>query len=317
MKLQDTIRIIRSVKFLSDTKNLFAPLFAEQNPRESFKRFSSFTLVFTLGVILWGAYVRFSHSGDACGSDWPLCRGKLIPDSLPALTEWIHRATSGLSLLLVLGLALCALKVYPPKHIVRKFALSTGVFILIEALIGAVLVLASLTGSDDSGLRVTVLNLHLINSLLLTGGLVLCRQGALGGRAFIKKPFIYFVAVFPLLALTGSVASLAGTLFPSESLSQAFISDFLPDSHITLKLRPLHPLLALGFVLWIFLSAEGKKLFIGISSAAFLSGLITLLTLSPVPMKLIHLSAGYALWIFLVKSAFLFTSSSDGGGQKY
>ena len=30
-------------------------------------------------VIVWGAYVRASFSGDGCGDHWPLCNGQVIP----------------------------------------------------------------------------------------------------------------------------------------------------------------------------------------------------------------------------------------------
>lgn len=291
------------------------PFFTEETPPDRaenrFKNFSLFALIFTLGVILWGAWVRFSHSGDGCGNDWPLCKGRLTPDSFSALMEWIHRATSGLSLLIVFGLAFFAFKIYPPKHITRKFALASGVLILVEALIGAVLVLASLTGSDSSGFRVIILALHLINSLLLMAALTLCWQSALSGKMTLKKPALYFVYFFPILALTGSIASLAGTLFPSESLIQSFVLDFLPESHITLKLRPLHPLLALGFAAFCLISlSEEKKKVIGLVLIAVCSGFITLISLSPVWMKLTHLLIAYILWIILIKSAFKFTSSN-------
>ena len=279
--------------------------------KKGFKSFSFFSLIFTLIVILWGAWVRFSHSGDGCGNDWPLCKGSLTPDSFAALMEWIHRATSGLSLLIVFSLVFLAFKVYPQKHLVRKLSLSTGVLILIEALIGAVLVLASLTGSDSSGLRMIVLAFHLINSLLLVAALTLCWQSAFADKISFKKPHIYFVGIFPLLALTGSIASLAGTLFPSESLMQSFLLDFMPESHITLKLRPLHPLLALGFVTFCLIAfSEKKKALAGMAVIALCSGIITLLSLSPVWMKLTHLLIAYSLWIVLVKSSFKFTHST-------
>ena len=278
--------------------------------KKTFGKFSFFSLVFTLGVILWGAWVRFSHSGDGCGNDWPLCKGGFTPDSLSALMEWIHRATSGLSLLIVFALVFLAFKVYPKNHLVRKLSSAAGLLILIEALIGAVLVLASLTGSDSSGLRVIVLAFHLINSLLLAAALTLCRQSAFSEKITVKKPHIYFVGVFPLLALTGSIASLAGTLFPSESLTQAFLLDFMPESHITLKLRPLHPLLALGFAAGcLIIFPKKQKLLGGMAVISLLSGLITLLSLSPVWLKLSHLLIAYILWIILIQSAFLFTPS--------
>ena len=278
--------------------------------KEAFGKFSLFSLIFILGVILWGAWVRFSHSGDGCGNDWPLCRGQFTPDSFSALMEWIHRATSGLSLLIIFGLVFLAFKIYPKKHIVRKISLAAGVLILMEALIGAVLVLASLTGSDSSSLRVIVLALHLVNSLLLVATLTLCWQSAFSQTMIIKKPHIYFVCVFPLLALTGSIASLAGTLFPSESLMQSFLLDFLPESHITLKLRPLHPLLALGFAACcLIVFSEKKKILAGMAVVAVCSGFITLVSLSPIWLKLSHLLIAYILWIVLIQNAFQSTPS--------
>ncbi|MCY4513329.1 MAG: COX15/CtaA family protein [Bdellovibrionales bacterium] len=273
--------------------------------KEIFKKYSLFSLLFTLSVILWGAWVRFSHSGDGCGNDWPLCKGRLTPDSFSALMEWIHRATSGLSLLIIFALVFLAFKIYPKKHLMRKLALAAGLLILVEALIGAVLVLASLTGSDSSNLRVAVLAFHLINSLLLVAVLTLCWQNAFSERITVKKPHIYFVCIFPILALTGSIASLAGTLFPSESLIQSFLLDFLPESHITLKLRPLHPLLALGFAAFCLIAfAEKKKALAGMALIAVCSGIATLIFLSPTWLKLSHLFIAYTFWIVLVKNTF-------------
>ena len=298
--LPSTTPIVFEFCGFSDNKEVMFPW-----SKETFKKYSLFSLIFTLGVILWGAWVRFSHSGDGCGNDWPLCKGRLTPDSFSALMEWIHRATSGFSLLVVFALVFLAFKIYPKKHLVRKLSSAAGLLILVEALIGAVLVLASLTGSDSSGLRVAVLACHLINSLLLIATLTLCWQSAFSERIAVKKPHIYFVCVFPILALTGSIASLAGTLFPSESLTQSFLLDFLPESHITLKLRPLHPLLALGFTVFcLIVFAEKKKLLAGMAVVALCSGVVTLISLSPTWLKLSHLFIAYTFWIILVKNAF-------------
>ena len=272
-----------------------------------FRKFSFFSLIFTLGVILWGAWVRFSHSGDGCGNSWPLCKGQITPDSFTALTEWIHRITSGLSLLIVFGLMFASFRIYPKKHITRKLAFIAAVFIFIEALIGAVLVLASLTGTDSSLFRVITLSFHLINSLALVAVLTLCWKSALSEKMIIQKPHIYFVGAFLLLALTGSIASLAGTLFPSASLFEAFLLDFLPESHITLKLRPLHPLFAIAFFLFLTAFLKGKKEIFLCALIAVFSGVATLFLLSPIYMKLSHLFIAYVFWIVLVSSAFQFS----------
>ena len=55
-------------------------------------------------VQLGGALVTKTGSEDGCGTDWPLCHGALIPDSMPIQTviELNHRAVSALSLILSL-----------------------------------------------------------------------------------------------------------------------------------------------------------------------------------------------------------------------
>jgi len=57
-------------------------------------------------TILWGAMVRATGAGAGCGSHWPLCNGQVVPRAPAAetLIEFSHRLTSGLALLLVIGL---------------------------------------------------------------------------------------------------------------------------------------------------------------------------------------------------------------------
>ena len=278
-----------------------------------FKKYSLFTLCFTLGVILWGAWVRLSHSGDGCGSDWPLCKGALIPQEQSALIEWIHRLTSGLSFLFILGLFILAFNIYPKKHLVRRLSVYALFFVSVEALIGAILVLASLTESNPSSLRLGVFLFHLINSLLLVKALTLCWKGTYFDKFKWKKPAVYFLIAFPCLILTGGIASLAGTLFPSQSLSEAFLLDWLPSSHITLKLRPLHPLLAGIFIIFFGFFMKPIRIYRRLFYCfifAFLFGLATLLSLSPLVMKLTHLLIAYLLAVFLIQQSTYFISQN-------
>jgi len=268
-----------------------------------FKKYSLFALLFTLITVFWGAWVRLSLSGDGCGDSWPLCNEKILPESTKALTEWIHRGSSGLSLIVILILFISALRFYPKQHMIRKLSAASFVLILIEALIGAFLVLSGLVGLNTTEIRIVVLACHLINSLLLVGALSLCWKVSLWDHFIFKKPHIYFIAAFPLLALTGNIASLAGQLFPSQSLSQALALDLLPSAHISLKLRPFHPLLAVLFLIALGLmsfSFKHLKILALASLAAALFGLATLVSLSPLWMKMGHLILAYALWTLFV-----------------
>ena len=273
--------------------------------RNFFKQYSLLVILFTLITIFWGLWVRLSLSGDACGDSWPLCNQKILPENTSALIEWIHRGTSGLCVILILILMILALKIYPKNHIVRKFSIAGFVLICLEAFIGAFLVLSGFVGLNTEEVRVWVLAFHLINSLLLMGALSLSYRLSLWDHFKIKKPHIYFALFFPLLALTGNMASLAGQLFPSLSLSQALALDLLPSAHISLKLRPFHPLLAIAFVLVLIGFSFSKKnlIILTISSLAVaLFGFATLIALSPLWMKMGHLILTYGLWIFLVCS---------------
>ncbi len=275
--------------------------------KKKFKKYSFFTLVFTILTILWGAWVRISVSGDGCGNHWPLCKQSFLPDDSFALIEWLHRLTSGLCLLFILVLWILSFKIYPKKHLLRKLSSLSFLLILIEALIGAVLVLGNLVGLNESYFRVSVLAFHLINSLILVASLTLCWQASLWDKIKVKTPPFYFLLAFPILALTGNIASLAGVLFPTESLSQALALDFLPTAHITLKLRPLHPLFATLFliILGVFTFSEKTLKSIAIFTLfAFLFGFATLVSLSPLWMKLSHLLIAYILWISLVRISF-------------
>ena len=90
-------------------------------------RFATFAwsvVGWNLLVIVWGAYVRASVSGDGCGSHWPLCNGEVLPSGALAKTliELTHRLTSGVALLLVIALAVRARRAFPKQHRVRRGA---------------------------------------------------------------------------------------------------------------------------------------------------------------------------------------------------
>ena len=276
-----------------------------------FKKYSLFSLVFTLLTIFWGAWVRLSFSGDGCGKNWPLCEDKIFPENVTAFIEWLHRLSSGLSLVFIFALFILAFKIYSKNHGVRYFSIASFLLILIEAFIGAILVLSGLVGANTEKIRVLVLAVHSINSLLLVGALTLCykmscwekRGEKITDNLKLKKPLIYFVCLFPLLALTGNIASLAGQLFPSLSLSSALALDLMPSAHISLKVRPFHPLLAVCFLLGFSFFAFSKKHLIFPALAIFvvvLFGFATLVSLSPMWMKMTHLALAYGLWVFLV-----------------
>ena len=67
--------------------------FSGNQSRQWLARFAWALLLFNIPVILWGAYVRVSFSGDGCGAHWPFCNGYVVPQHMakPMLIEFTHR----------------------------------------------------------------------------------------------------------------------------------------------------------------------------------------------------------------------------------
>jgi len=317
-------------------------------------RFATFAwsvVGWNLLVIVWGAYVRASVSGDGCGSHWPLCNGEVLPSGALAKTliELTHRLTSGVALLLVIALAVRARRAFPKQHRVRRgAALSLG-FIIIEALIGAALVRFELVAGNASMSRAAVMSIHLVNTFLLLSALTLTAWWATGGAPFrvwgqkgtALLGWLLGVGLCGtlLLAVSGAVAALGDTLFPATSLTEALKQDFSPTAHVLLRLRVLHPTLAVlvGCYLLAMASYIGNSLRPGLWTkrlasvsislviAQLAAGVLNVYLLAPVWLQLIHLLLADLLWMALTllsaaalaqstSTASATASSGSGGG---
>lgn len=272
---------------------------------------------YTLLVILWGAWVRISHSGNGCGESWPLCNGEILPNAnqIKTLIEFSHRLTSGLFGILVVGLFFWVRKVFPKGHMQRTLAMLCLIFTITEALLGAKLVLFGLVGKDDSFFRLFVMSLHQLNSFLLTGFVFLNAYLL----SFHPQPAPFFrtfrlCAIYLLIVMSGAIAALASTLFPTQSLWEGLINDFAEGSHFFLRLRILHPGLAIAgsaFFIWQFFkelenvkTAQEKKIYMQSIVGFFVIvgfGALTLISLSPVWMKLTHLALAHLIWGLLLR----------------
>src|SRR5262245_50273092 len=169
---------------------------------DRFARYAWLTLACNVAVVLWGAIVRATGSGAGCGAHWPLCNGEVVPRSpqVATLVELTHRVTSGLSLVLAAALAVVALRTLRPPHPARAAAIAGLFFILLEAALGAGLVLFELTAGDESMARTLVMGAHLVNTFLLLAALALAVD------------FTHGVAR-PVLAGQGVVGTLLGVGF--------------------------------------------------------------------------------------------------------
>ena len=289
-------------------------------------RFAWIVVAWNLVVILWGAYVRASGSGAGCGQHWPLCNGEVVPraPAIATLIELTHRVTSGLALLALLALVVAVWRSRPAGHPARRAAAWSMLFMLTEAGVGAGLVLFELVADNASLARALFMAVHLANTFLLLGAMTLTARwlddGPVGvslerrgGRAAIVGVLALGVLV---VSVSGAVAALGDTLFPASSLAHALEQDLSPTSHVLLRLRMIHPTLAVIVALALivvaprlpidgdapagggtgFLPEPGARvaLLAGVQAAL---GALNVVLLAPIWLQLVHLLVADLLWI--------------------
>jgi len=287
-----------------------------------FAKYAWFVLAFNLLVIVWGAYVRASSSGAGCGSHWPLCNGEIIPSSptIKTIVEYSHRLSSGFALLLVVVMFLWAFRARAPKHQLRYTSAIAMFFMLMEAAIGAGLVLFELVAENKSIARALWMSAHLINTFLLVGMLAITAWVAMTGAQFkvrgqgsISWAFAAAIVATLILGVSGAVTALGATLFPVMSLAEGLKQDLSPTAHILIRLRFFHPFIAVGVSGLLILTASvARALRPGASvrrwSTALIAlvmiqlgaGAVNLLLHAPVWLQLAHLLLSDLVWIALV-----------------
>jgi heme A synthase len=279
----------------------------------AFARYAWSVLVYNVGVVLWGAYVRATGAGAGCGNRWPLCNGSVIPVSptLNTIIEFTHRATSGISLALVAVLVVWAFRAFPRQHPARLGAVLSGVFLLTEALLGAALVLLEHVAKNPSANRAWSHSSHLVNTLTLLACLTLTAWWGVGNpRLSLRSRVVVPLVEVMVLGVTGAIAALGDTLFPARTLAEGFAQDFDRASNLFVRLRFLHPLFAIlvgAWVLWFCVSTMRQPalrgwavLVLGLLGAQMLAGAANLLLMAPVWLQMVHLLLADGFWIALV-----------------
>jgi heme A synthase len=118
------------------------------------------------------------------------------------------------------------------------------------------------------------------------------------------------LVVTVLVSVTGAIAALGDTLFPAGSLQAGMRQDLSSTSSILLRLRMIHPLVAVlgaALVIWVAASFTGKDegrgrqraawAVIGFTVLQLLLGILNLALLAPMAMQLIHLLIADVVWI--------------------
>lgn len=268
------------------------------------------TLAWNVLVVIFGAVVRSTGSGAGCGNHWPLCNGEVIPVSpgIHTIIEFTHRMMTGVSGWLVLGLLLAVLRWKPRPHPARKAAIATMGFLILEALLGAVLVkLGYVTGNRSTG-RVVALAIHLTNTLTLVGFLTLTAWLVSGRPKPKLGPGAWLtLIVTAFLGVSGSLAALGDTLFPATSLRAAFAQDFAAGSPLLLRLRSVHPasvVLATAALLWVITRPNRHRQLatwtVALFASQIVAGIVDLLLLAPWWMQVVHLLGADLYWVSLL-----------------
>jgi heme A synthase len=291
------------------------PLFRSTS---GFARYAWGVLAFNVAVVLWGAVVRATNSGAGCGRHWPACNGEVMPElaSHELLIELAHRATSGLALLLVVAMAVWAWRAFPAGHRVRRGAALSMALILVEALLGAGLVLFELVADDKSAFRAFSMAAHLVNTFLLLGALTLTGWWASGGgevrvrgRGALGAVLLSALGATILVGATGAVTALGDTLFPKTTVGFEFSS----TAHFLERLRIVHPLLAIAtgvyitIVAWVVRRARPTPatqrlatVLTTLFAMQVTAGVINIVLRVPLWMQLTHLFLADCVWIALV-----------------
>jgi heme A synthase len=292
--------------------------------RRTFERFAWSFLAYLVGVILFGAWVRITHSGAGCGNHWPTCNGAVLPldPSLETAIEFTHRVTSGLCGIFGALLLAAAWRIYGRSPVLAGSVL-TLVFIVFEGLVGAGLVLGELVEDDASVARAIVIAIHLANTLLLTASAAVTAwcagdRPAPALRSLAASSFGPALLLVVATCMTGAVTALGDTLFPTQStlgpgLFDKVRGDLGAANHFLVRLRAVHPLVAILTAGWLakltaplaFSQNRGapriwaRWAFTAVVAEVCL-GLLNIVLAAPGWLQLAHLLVAQALWICLL-----------------
>jgi heme a synthase len=257
-------------------------------------------LLMTLGNI-----VSATGSGLAC-PDWPLCHGSLIPPLRPdVLVEYGHRLAALAASLLLLSTIIATLRRSGPRG-AGRVGIALLALLGIQIGLGGVTVLLKLPHLISTA--------HLVNALLIFGGLLLLASAAesrpaaaFPGSARLRRLAVAGLGVLLFqLALGGYVRHAgAGLACPDFPLCSG---DILPG-HWLAVVHWSHRwlgIILLGFFAQLVMASRRTPLALPGGLAGMLALLqvslgiaAVLLRLEP-PVRAAHAAVGYALWGALV-----------------
>src|SRR6185295_18591130 len=141
-----------------------------------------------------------------------------------------HRTTSGISFLLVVAQMIWAWRITPRGHAVRRMATVVFGLMIVEALVGAGLVIFKMVAANESTARAYWMAAHLLNTFALLAAMALLIQRvrrelgpstvvvaepALPGARLFQRALLVGIVAVILVAVSGAIVALGDTLFPA------------------------------------------------------------------------------------------------------
>jgi len=180
--------------------------------------------------------------------------------------------------------------------------------------------LFQLVADDASLARALSMAVHLANTFLLLASLTLTAWWASAQEApQLKSPGILSALLglgllgVLVLGVSGAVTALGDTLFPAQSLARGLEQDLSPTAHFLIRLRLLHPLIAISVAVYLMLvglvcnstrySPTSRRLARMLTLLLLVqlgAGTLNVALLAPVWMQLAHLLLADLVWITLV-----------------
>lgn len=263
-------------------------------------------------LIVIGGAVRISGAGLSCGTDWPLCNGRLLPGAdLLALVEVLHRLGALIVIVLTAGLTYTAWQNRARDRWYSRLGLLALSLVLVQAGLGALTVRTRLS-APVVALHLGVSLVYLATTLILaTRALTEQRhpvpaKPVLGWLGWITSGMLF------VLLVSGTYTAVRGGGFACPDWPICGQS-WLPEGWSAVDIQLIHRWLALATLLLLVLTTwrawrrEVSPLVTGLTIAAlalfiaqvFVGAATVWFQLNPA-VRAAHLAVSAFLWALLI-----------------